>query len=96
MLAAEELSSPVWSRRLLWTLLGLNCMDAALTVLVVGSGLAIEGNPIVRLIGIPGKLVLVAVAGWLVARLRPQALVVPIIALTAVVAYSSVGLLLHV
>lgn len=79
---------------MLWVLNALNLADALLTSIALRAGVAVEGNPIVRAIGIPGKIVLVAVAGWLISRLRPRALLVPIAALALTVAWTVVNLLL--
>lgn len=77
----------------LWALNALNLADASLTTVALRHGLAVEANPVVRFIGMPGKVALVAVAGWLLYRLRPSALVVPIGALGLVVAWTTVNLL---
>ena len=79
---------------LLWVLNALNLADALLTSIVLRSGLAVEGNPVVRVIGLPGKLVLVALAGWLINALKPRALLVPIAALSLTVAWTTANLLL--
>lgn len=88
----------IWRRGkpspLLWALNALNLLDALLTVVAVRSGAAVEGNPVVQTIGLPGKVVLVAVAGWLVNRLRPRALLVPIAALGLVVLWTASNLVL--
>ena len=78
----------------LWVLNALNVTDALLTTIALRSGVAVEANPVVRLIGMPGKIALVAVAGWLLYRLRPRALLVPIGALALVVAWTSANLVL--
>lgn len=70
----------------------LNALDAALTWLAVGLGVAVEGNPVVGTIGLGGKLVLVVAASWLLAAVRPKALWVPAAALGAVVLWSAVNL----
>lgn len=79
---------------LFWLLQGLNVVDAALTELAVDSGVATEGNPLVRTMGWPGKLALVFIAGWLLALIRPKALVIPIAALTAALVWTAAGLVL--
>ncbi len=71
----------------------LNVADAWLTTVALQSGVAFEANPVVRLIGMPGKLALVAGAGWLLYRLRPRALVIPIAAFSLVVAWTAINLL---
>jgi hypothetical protein len=76
----------------LWVLNTLNVADAWLTTVALESGLAVEANPVVRAMGMPGKLVLVAAAGWLLYLLRPRAVLVPIGALSLVVAWSAVNL----
>jgi hypothetical protein len=78
---------------LLWILNALNVADALLTSIALRSGVAIEGNPVVRAIGLPGKVALVAIAGWLVSVLRPRALLVPIAALSLTVAWTVGNLL---
>jgi hypothetical protein len=54
----------------------------------------VEANPLAEAIGVPGKLVVVAAAGWVLARIRPVSLLVPIAVLAVVVVWSAVGLLL--
>jgi hypothetical protein len=79
---------------LFWLLQGLNALDAALTEFAVASGMADEANPLVRTIDWPGKLALVFVAGWLLAALRPRTLMIPIVALSCALAWTSAGILL--
>jgi hypothetical protein len=79
---------------LFWLLQGLNVLDGVLTELALDSGLATEGNPVVLTMGWPGKLAVVFVAGWLLALIRPKALVIPIVALAAVVVWTAAGLVL--
>jgi uncharacterized protein DUF5658 len=78
---------------LLWVLYALNLADVLLTSVALRSGVAVEGNPVVRVIGMPGKIALVMVAGWLISRLRPSALLVPIAALALTVAWTVANLL---
>ena len=77
---------------MLWALNALNLADALLTSIALRDGVAIEANPVVRAIGMPGKIALVAAAGWLVYRLRPRALIIPIVAFAAVVAWTAFNL----
>jgi hypothetical protein len=88
----------IWERPrrspLLWALNALNLADALLTTVALRTGVAVEGNPMVRAIGMPGKLVLVAAAGWLINRLKPRALIVPVAALGLTVAWTLVNLAL--
>lgn len=77
----------------LWALNVLNVMDALLTTIALRSGVAVEANPVVRAIGMPGKVLLVAAAGWALYMLRPRALLIPITALALVVAWSAINLL---
>jgi hypothetical protein len=70
----------------------LNLADAALTVAAVGSGEAVETNPVVRLIGLPAKVVLVGAVSWLLFRRRPKALAVPLVVLLGVLGYHLAGL----
>ena len=78
-----------------WGLFGilnvLNGADAALTWLVINAGIAREGNPVLGAIGIPGKMILVAVAGFLLMLIRPRALWIPIGALGAVIVWTIGG-----
>ena len=89
----------IWERPrrspLLWALNALNLADALLTTIALQTGVAVEGNPVVRAIGMPGKVVLVATAGWLINRLRPRALVVPVAALAATVLWTAANLALR-
>lgn len=79
----------------LWAALNLlNLLDAAFTTSALDSGLAYEANPLVTEMGMPTKVILVAAAGTGVALLRPRALLIPIVMLALVVAYTAAGLLL--
>ncbi len=69
----------------------LNVADAALTVLWIEMGIALEANPIVDAMGFPAKVVLVAVGSYAVYRLRPRWLIVPIVALALVCVYHLAG-----
>jgi hypothetical protein len=71
----------------------LNVVDAFLTHVWLTSGYAVETNPIASLLGVPGKLVLVAIASLLLYFIRPRALIIPAIALGLVVVYSSAATL---
>jgi hypothetical protein len=86
----ERPSGRAWS---LWALNALNLLDASLTTVALRAGVAVEANPVVRVIGMPGKIALVAVAGWLLHRLRPRAVLVPIVALGLVVVWTAANLL---
>lgn len=72
----------------------LNLLDATLTWYVLRRGLAFEGNPVIGVIGLPGKIILVAIAGWLLAHLRPRALLVPIVALALVALWTLAGVII--
>jgi hypothetical protein len=74
----------------------LNAADAILTDLSIRWGLATELNPVASLLGTWGKLALVAVASYLLYRIRPQALIWPTLALAAVVGYIVIGMALTV
>lgn len=52
----------------------LNIADALFTALAVRAEGAVETNPFVRLIGLPGKIVLVGALSLLILRVRPRAL----------------------
>ena len=75
-----------------WLTNVLNVLDAALTAALIQGGLASEANPIVAGIGWQGKFALVLAASLVLDRVRPRALLVPVIALSAVVSYSLIGL----
>jgi Domain of unknown function (DUF5658) len=79
---------------LLWVLYALNLADALLTSVALRTGVAVEGNPVVHVIGLPGKIALVTVAGYLVSVLRPRALLIPVVALGLTVVWTAVNLLL--
>lgn len=72
----------------------LNVLDALLTWYVLNRGLAVEGNPVIGVISLPGKIALVALAGWFVAHLRPRALPSPIVALALVALWTLTGVVL--
>jgi hypothetical protein len=65
----------------------LNVADAALTVFATHQKQAAEMNPVIGVIGLPGKILLVALACWLVVRIRPDALLWPTLALAAVLVW---------
>lgn len=69
----------------------LNVADAALTHWAIRAGMAAEANPVVDVIGLPGKVLLVAVASWLIHRLRPRALWWPTAALAVVFVWHLAG-----
>jgi hypothetical protein len=71
----------------------LNLLDAVLTFALTEAGVAREANPLVGWMTLPGKIVFVAALSFLLWRLRPRALIVPLVAYAAVVCYSVVGAL---
>ena len=71
----------------------LNLLDALLTYLVTRAGLAVEANPLVEWMTLPGKIAFVAALSVALWKLRPRALVIPIAGYSAVVAYTIVGAL---
>jgi len=71
-----------------WAVNALNLGDAMLTHVAFAYG-AVEANPLVRVIGLPGKIVLVLVASFLVDKIHPKSLWVVTPALSAVIFYSS-------
>jgi hypothetical protein len=89
--SAYSITAPL-THPLFWLLQGFNVVDGVLTELAVDSGVATEGNPLVLTMGWPGKLAVVFVAGWLLALIRPRALVIPIVALACVVVWTTAGL----
>jgi hypothetical protein len=73
----------------------LNVADALLTAFAVRSGEAVESNPVVRLIGLPAKIMVVALLSVVVARWRPRLLIWPVVALVAVLGWHLAGLALR-
>lgn len=73
----------------------LNVVDAILTAVAVNAGAASEANPVVRMLGLPGKIVLVGLVTWLLYKRRPAALVWPAAVLLAVVAYHLAGAIVN-
>ena len=71
----------------------LNIADAVLTRFDLHHLHAIEANPVVRLIGWPVKLVVVAAATWYLHKMRPKALVWPLLALAGVIAWHLGGII---
>lgn len=71
----------------------LNLLDALLTYLVTRAGVAVEANPLVGWMTLPGKVVFVAALSFVLWKLRPRALIVPVAGYTAVVAYTIAGAL---
>lgn len=73
----------------------LNVADALLTALGLHQGSITEANPAARFIGMPLKIVLGGVAGWLLYRWRPRLLLIPIVVLAGVVVYHVGGLVVN-
>ena len=73
----------------------LNVADAVLTGVGLERGDVIEANPVVRVIGMPLKIIIVGFAGWWVYRWRPRALLAPVVVLTGVLAYHLGGLVVN-
>lgn len=71
----------------------LNLLDAALTFFLVRYGVAAEANPLVEWMTLPGKVLFVAALSLLLWKLRPRALVVPLVGYGAVVCYTIAGAL---
>ena len=90
-LGALQVRSP---RSLLKMVLLLNLADVLLTWMLIRITGAVEANPIVRVIGLPAKLALVSLAALVVARVRPKALVWPVIVMLAVTVWHLGGLAL--
>lgn len=78
---------------LLLTVNALNAVDALVTWYALRTRHSLELNPVVRASGLVPKLILVGVASYLVWRVRPDWLVVAVLALTLVVAYHGAGFL---
>ena len=73
----------------------LNIVDAVMTLLAVRSGGAYESNPVVRLVGLPTKVVLVGLVTWILYQRKPSALVWPFGALTLVAGYHVAGVVVN-
>lgn len=73
----------------------LNLVDALMTLLAVRSGGAYESNPVVRLVGLPAKVVLVGLLTWLLYRRKSSALVWPFAALLLVAGYHVAGIVVN-
>ena len=69
----------------------LNVLDALLTYVLTSSGIAREGNPVVEWLTLPGKVVLVGALSLVLWKLRPRALVIPVVGYAALVCYTLVG-----
>jgi hypothetical protein len=85
------------TRRPLWLLVAVNALnlaDALLTQLAVRAGAAVELNLVVRLIGVPAKLVLVGLLSWFLYRRRPATLLIPAAVLLVMLAYHVSGLVI--
>ncbi len=72
----------------------LNIADALLTARGVNSGDVEELNPLIKAIGFPAKIVLVAVASWMIYRLRPRFLLWPTLVLLLLFVYHLSGLVI--
>jgi len=72
----------------------LNVADAVLTWIAVRSHQAVEANPVVRTLGLPAKILIVALIGLFLYRLRPRAIVWAVAILVAVIAWHVAGLYL--
>jgi len=70
----------------------LNIADALLTFLAGRAGVATEANPVVRLVGLPAKVLGVGAASVLIARWRPRLLLIPLVVLVGVLVYHLSGL----
>jgi Domain of unknown function (DUF5658) len=73
----------------------LNLVDALMTLVAVRSGGAYESNPVVRLVGLPAKVVLVGLLTWLLYRRKSSALVWPFAALLLVAGYHVAGMVVN-
>lgn len=78
---------------LLVALNALNLLDAVLTYFLVRTGVAAEGNPVVEWMTLPGKVAFVAALSLLLWKLRPRALVIPLVGYAGVVCYTIAGAL---
>lgn len=71
----------------------LNIVDAVFTWFLLDSGTGEEMNPVIDIIGLPGKIVLVGIGTYVLYRLRPASLRWAIIPLAAITAYHVMGVL---
>jgi hypothetical protein len=71
-----------------------NVADALLTLLGERGGALVETNPFVAQLGLLPKIVAVALASWLIYRLRPRWLLTPAVLLACVLIYHVGGLVL--
>ena len=69
----------------------LNIADAALTAFALHHERAVETNPVVTVLTLPGKVLLVGLLSLALFRYRPKALIWPAIALLAVIAWHFAG-----
>jgi Domain of unknown function (DUF5658) len=72
----------------------LNVTDAVLTWAAVDSQQATEANPVVRMLGLPAKVMLVAAISLVLYRRRPQALVWTVLIFLGVIAWHIAGIYL--
>ena len=73
----------------------LNVADALMTWDAIEAGNAVEVNPIVRLIGLPLKLIVVALFTWIIFVKRPRSLLWPVVGLGLVLGYHLSGLVVN-
>jgi hypothetical protein len=76
---------------LLATVNVLNVADAVFTHIAVRDGDAVEANPVVRAIGLPLKVVAVAVLSVILFRTRSRILTVAVLALCGVLVWHVAG-----
>jgi hypothetical protein len=72
----------------------LNVADAVLTWLAIDSHQASEANPVVRMLGLPAKVMLVAAISLVLYRSRPQALAWTVLIFLCVMAWHVAGIYL--
>lgn len=80
-------------RRAFVLLNGLNIIDAALTTFAVRAEGAVEANPLVRMIGLPAKIVLVCGLSILVLHVRPRAMTWLVLVFSGVLVWHLAGFL---
>ena len=76
---------------LILTLNILNVADALLTGAGLSTGETAELNPVIRFIGLPAKIIVVAIGSLILARLRPRALIWPVLVFAAVLGWHIAG-----
>jgi len=81
--------------RLLIAVNALNLADAVMTQLAVTSGGALESNPVIRMVGLPAKILVVGALTGLLYRRKSTALIWPFVVLLWVIGYHVAGMFVN-